>query len=283
MRICKTRWVGALLALGDPASRPLIEMDPIESWVDRDELRRLADSLLAQPASSQPADATYGDDFIGYAGDAPEPVPPPIAPPLRSPASPTTRVGVEQNARSALANARAIVQRGGLLGGSASSSPPGVDPDDEGVPELAAELTEVAPVSTVGLPGEAPVRTPFVARLEAYGIWLREGIQAKSFFVTDREGGILIDDVQSPKLHQVARTLAQASLTANRQAGAAAVGNLHVKIAPETVLEVMPVMTPYGPLILGIIVAHPLSGRNVETVARGLQQALDGGPQAQLP
>jgi hypothetical protein len=187
---------------------PLIEMDPIESWVDRDELRRLADSLLAQPASSQPADATYDDDFIGFAGDSPEPLAPPIAAPLRSPGSPTSRVGVEQNARSALANARAIVQRGGLLGGSAPSS---------------------------------------------------------------------------PKLHQVARTLAQASLTANLQAGAAAVGNLHVKIAPETVLEVMPVMTRYGPLILGIIVAQPLSGENVETVARGLQQVIDGGPQAQLP
>jgi hypothetical protein len=157
-----------------------------------------------------------------------------------------------------------------------------VDPDEEGVSGLAAELTEVAPVSTVGLPGEPPVSTPFVARLKAYGTWLREGIQAKSFFVTDREGGILIDEVQSPKLHQVARTLAQASRTANRQAGAAAIGNLHVKIAPETVLEVMPVMTRYGPLILGIIVAQPLSGRNVETVARGLQQVIDGGPQAQI-
>jgi hypothetical protein len=279
MRICKPRWVGALLALGDPASRPLIEMDPIESWIDRDELRRLADSLLAQPASSQPADATYGDDFIGYAGDAPEPLPPP----MRSPATPATHPGVEQNARSALANARAIVQRGGLLGGPVSSSPPEVDPEDEGVPGSAAELTEGASVSTVGLPGEPLVSTPFVAGLQAYGIWLREEIQAKSFFVTDLEGGILIDDVQSPKLHQVARTLAQASRTANRQAGAAAVGNLHVKIASETVLAVMPVMTRYGPLILGIIVAQPLSGNNAETVARGLQQVIDGGPQAQMP
>ena len=254
-------------------------MDPIESWIDRDELRRLADSLLAQPTSSQPADATYGDDFIGYAGEAPEPLPPPMAPP----ASPPARGGVEHNARSALANARAIAQRGGLLGGPASSSPPEVDPDEAEVPGLAAELTEVAPVSTVGLPGEPPVSTAFVDRLQAYGTWLREGIQAKSFFVTDREGGILIDEVQSPKLHQVARTLAQASRTANRQAGAAAIGNLHVKIAPDTVLEVMPVMTRYGPLILGIIVAQPLSGRNVETVARGLQQVIDGGPQAQMP
>lgn len=143
---------------------------------------------------------------------------------------------------------------------------------------MAAELTQVTPVPVGAAP--APGSTPFVARLQGYGAWLREGIQAKSFFLTDRDGRVLIDEVQSPKLQQVARTLAQASRTANRQAGAAAIGNLHVKIAPDTVLEVVPVMTRYGPLILGIIVKQPLSPRNVETVARGLQQVIDAGTEA---
>lgn len=257
-------------------------MDPIESWVDRDELRRLADSLLTQPSPPEPADATYGDEFIGYAGEAPQPLPPPISPPTRTPvpaSSTPALTPAEMTARTALKNAREIAQRGGLLTGH--SSPAGIDAAEE--PGGAAELTEVAPVAAIGLPASNPARTPFMDRLKAYGTWLREGIQAKSFFVTDRDGAILIDEVQSPKLHQVARTLAQASRTANRQAGATAIGNLHVKIAPETVLEVMPVMTQYGPLILGIIVAQPLSGRNVETVAQGLQQVIDGSPQAQTP
>jgi hypothetical protein len=117
-----------------------------------------------------------------------------------------------------------------------------------------------------------------VARLQAYGVWLREGIRAASFFVMDRDGGILIDEVQSPKLQQVARTLAQASRTANRQAGAGAIGNLHIKLSPESVLEVVPVTTRYGPLVLGIVVAQPISAGNIETVARGLQQVIDGVP-----
>jgi hypothetical protein len=123
-----------------------------------------------------------------------------------------------------------------------------------------------------------PVMPPFVTRLQAYGMWLRDDVNAKSFFVMDREGGILIDEVHSPKLQQVARTLAQASRTANRQAGAAAIGNLHIKITPDVVLEVVPVTTRYGPLILGIIVDRPLSPREVEAVARSLQQVIDGNP-----
>lgn len=253
-------------------------MDPIEPWVDRDELRRLADALLAHPPSASPPanDAAYGDDFVGYAGGATDPPvssqpPAPLPPQAQAPAPPE-RTGQELNARRALANARKIAQRGGLLGNHAS--PPENPPE----PGVAAELTQVTPVPVGAAP--APGSTPFVARLQGYGAWLREGIQAKSFFLTDRDGRVLIDEVQSPKLQQVARTLAQASRTANRQAGAAAIGNLHVKIAPDTVLEVVPVMTRYGPLILGIIVKQPLSPRNVETVARGLQQVIDAGTEA---
>lgn len=269
-------------------------MDPIESWVDSAELRRLAEALLdPPPVVPEPAnDATYGSDFVGYAGTgqpspqapaesnppplaAPAPAPAPIAPtPTPTPEAPASSPA-EQHARSALANARKIAQRGGLLADHATKA----TPEEETAPQAPppAQLTQVAPVESAA-GGGATVSTPFVARLQAYGTWLREGINARSFFVTDRDGGVLIDEVQSPKLQQVARTLAQASRTANRQAGAAAIGNLHIKIAPDTVLEVVPVTTRYGPLILGILVNQPISPRNVETVARGLQQVIDGNP-----
>ena len=109
-------------------------MDPIEPWVDRDELRRLADALLAHPPSASPPshDAAYGDDFVGYAGGATDPPvssqpPAPLPPQAQAPAPPE-RTGQELNARRALANARKIAQRGGLLGNHAS--PPENPPDD---------------------------------------------------------------------------------------------------------------------------------------------------------
>lgn len=260
-------------------------MDPIDAWVDRDELRRMAKSLLASPQAPvpPPADASYGDEFVGYTSEGVEgradgpPLPEETLPvPGPRDESPNPDV-VKSNARRALAAARDIAQRGGMLEkeGSEAAAP---HPDEAGKP-APAKLTQVSPV-TAPARSASPVRTPFVARLQAYGTWLRDGICARAFFVIDRDGGILIDEVQSPKLRQVARTLAQASWTANRQAGAAAIGNLHIKIAPDSILEVVPVTSRYGPLILGVIVQQPLSTRNVEAVARGLQQVVDGQPGA---
>ena len=273
-------------------------MDPIEPWVDRDELRRMADALLSAPqaTSPEPADATYGADFEGYTGTEParppnrdlRPTEPPNVPETTGPPAPDggpPGSSAEVNARQALAAARAIAQRGGMLVEPAAE-PPDTTPSAGPAPTAAApaQLTQVSPVP--GPPPETPpaaVNTPFLARLKAYGTWLQDGIQAKAFFVLDREGSVLIDEVHSPKLHQVARTLAQASHMANRQAGAAAIGNIPVKIAPENTLEVVPVLTRYGPLILGVILDHPLSSRNVESVARGLQQVIDGAPGATAP
>jgi hypothetical protein len=128
------------------------------------------------------------------------------------------------------------------------------------------------------------LRTPeglFLERLKAYGEWLHKAIAAKAFFVADREGELLIDEVHSPKLLQVARTLAQASWTASRQAGGGpAVGSLHVKLGADSILEVLPVSTRYGPLILGLIVPGLLPAATVQVVASSLQKVVDAPIQA---
>ncbi len=230
-------------------------MDPIESWVDTRELRRMADALLASPPD--PEGAAFGTDFVGYeveGSSSPRPVSQQQSPPG------------EEGACRTLAAARELAQRGGMLEPRAHS------PENPGE---AAELTQVTPVAGTGFPSSSPASPPFISGLRSFGPWLREAVQARSFFLLDRGGGVLIDEVHSSKLHQVARTLAQASHTANRQAGTVVVGNLHIKVTPEFVLEVIPVNTRYGPLILGIIVPHPLNSGHVEVVARGLQQVVD--------
>lgn len=129
-------------------------------------------------------------------------------------------------------------------------------------------------------PAPAPIgqTAPFVERLHTFGSWLRTAVQAKAFFVSDRDGHVLIDEVRSPKLLHVARTLAQASHAANRHAGGGTVGSLHVKLGEASILEVLPVETDYGPLILGIVVPSVLSGGAIPVISSGLRQVVDSHP-----
>ena len=237
---------------------------------------------------------------------------------------------MEEQARQALATARAVAQRGGLLeshhsenGNTPSSASSAVIEADSGsisspsggnVAVEAAANQSVTPtlvqtnsgrVGTVvreeelgsasnaspsasdapafrltSQPGSSStsgdsVRAPFLERLQAFGRWLREGSHAQAFFLTDQNGSILIDEVQSPKLRQVARTLAQASRAANRQAGAEAIGNLHVKVTAESCLEVVPLTTQYGPFVLGMIVPQPLGLESVQAIISALRQVTD--------
>lgn len=235
-------------------------MDPIESWVDTRELRRMADALLASPPD--PEETAFGADFVGYEV---------VDSPSSRPGSQQPDTPGEENACRTLAAARELAQRGGMLEPQA---------DSHGELGEAAELTQVTPVAAAGVSPSSPAVPRFIPGLESFGPWLREVVQARSFFLLDRGGGVLIDEVRSSKLRQVARTLAQACYTANRQAGTVAAGNLHIKVAPDFVLEVVPVNTRHGPLILGIIVPHPLNSGHVEVVARGLQQVVDAGSQS---
>jgi hypothetical protein len=77
-----------------------------------------------------------------------------------------------------------------------------------------------------------------------------------------------MEDPAFGKLHFLARSLAQAYRPVAGQAG-----NVHVKIGANAVLEVVPVETPFGCLVLGAVVARPLSAAAVAEIAAALRQA----------
>ena len=117
---------------------------------------------------------------------------------------------------------------------------------------------------------------PFLSRIRQFSQVIREDLGAKAMFLIDVNGQILLDEVENPKLIQVARTLANASQRANRQsAGAAAVGNLHVKIGASSTLEVIPVDSRYGLLILGVVFPGPIGAVRVMQVADELHQTIE--------
>ena len=135
-----------------------------------------------------------------------------------------------------------------------------------------------APNSPV--PAAEPVRQafrplPLSTRLQAFGTWLTEQIPTRSYFICDRHGEIVVDEVGSEKLVKVARTLAHASSSAGRQVGEDQnLGSLHVKIGPDRVMEVVPRQSHFGLVVLGIIVQRPLSRDAVASISRALGTAL---------
>lgn len=124
-------------------------------------------------------------------------------------------------------------------------------------------------------PREAFRPLPLSTRLQAFGTWLKEQIPTRAYFICDRHGEIVVDEVGSEKLVKVARTLAHASSSAGRQVGDDEnLGSLHVKIGPDRVMEVVPRHSHFGLVVLGIIVPRPLSRDAVASVSRALGTAL---------
>jgi len=117
---------------------------------------------------------------------------------------------------------------------------------------------------------------PLSSRLQAFGVWLKQQIPTRAYFICNRHGEIVVDEVGSEKLVNVARTLAHASSSAGRQVGNDEnLGSLHVKIGPDRVMEVVPRHSHFGLVVLGVIVPRPLSRDAVASISRALGTALE--------
>ncbi len=143
-------------------------------------------------------------------------------------------------------------------------------------PEADLRSADSSPDEGAGGSERGAAHGPFLARLQRFSAVLRRDLDASAMFLIDNEGQVLLDEVENPKLIQVARTLANASYRATRQtAGSAAVGNLHVKIGASATLEVIPVRSRYGLLILGVIFPAPLGAERVQQVAGLLYKTVE--------
>jgi hypothetical protein len=211
-------------------------MDPLEPWIDASSVRRMAESLLSEPrgATADPGpDAGFGREFVGFAAE---------------PASP------------------------------ASSAPTPVAPTPPAnVPEPVA-VAEVQPPAPAGetvtpppIPPSTPAterRGPLLERLARFRDSLIRHTSAQGVFILDREGKPVMEDPAFAKLHFLARSLAQAYRPVSGQAG-----NVHVKIGSNAVLEVVPVETAFGCLVLGAVMPRPLTAAAVAEIAAALRQA----------
>jgi hypothetical protein len=201
-------------------------MDPLQPWIDADEVRRLAARLMkpSRDPEVSVADAGFDEGFVGFAANRPvvaAPAPPPVSP--------------------------------------EPPPPPPPKPVETPAPESSP----------------AAARGPFLERIRRFRDWMGGQFSASGIFILDREGAVIFDENGHNRLHFLARSLALAS----RRPGTTA-ANVHVKIGAATTLEVIPVETAYGCLVLGAVVPEALPPAAVQSVMTALAEIAkpgDGG------
>jgi len=185
-------------------------MNPIDSWLDSAEVRRLAELLLVpvrEPEITAP-DPGFDRGFEGFAST--------------SPALPV--------ATSPIQVSEPVVY----------SAPPPPDPLDF-------------------------LKGPLRERVLQLRDWLRHHFAANDIFLLDREGAVIFDETGHGKLHFLARSLALSS----RRPGAS-FGNVHIKVSSDSTLEVIPADTPFGCLVLGVVVREPISPAGISSITDAL-------------
>jgi hypothetical protein len=142
-----------------------------------------------------------------------------------------------------------------------------VGPPVEGPPAAQPQPLQAGPAEPAEQAIESSARGPFLDRIRRFRDWMRHHFSATGIFILDREGAVIFDESNHGRLHFLARSLALAS----RRPGSSA-GNVHVKIGAAATLEVIPVETPYGCLVLGAVVPEALDPSAVAAVMEALGQ-----------
>jgi hypothetical protein len=153
---------------------------------------------------------------------------------------------------------------------AATPAPPVVSQETPPPPApVRSPVTTSAPESS-----PAAARGPFLKRIRQFRDWMGGRFSASGIFILDREGAVIFDENGHNRLHFLARSLALAS----RRPGTTA-ANVHVKIGAATTLEVIPVETAYGCLVLGAVVPEALPPAAVQSVMTALAEiAKPGAP-----
>ena len=240
-------------------------MDPVCSWVDVSEVSRLARLLLVPVVkpSTVSGDAGFGEQFVGYAlgqGGVSEvftPVESPVAPALAEARHNVPDPVIEQAVYESVAEEPVEVPE---AHGRTEEPADEVThtPTSEPQPQEAPQPQET--------PAETGGRGPFLDRFGRFREWLRAHFACSGLFLLDRNGSVISDDTGYARLHVAARNLAHAA----RQPGAVA-QHVHMKLGVSLTMEVLPVDTPYGCLVLGVLVPQPLVPEAVTAVIQAMR------------
>ncbi|WP_411825528.1 hypothetical protein [Luteolibacter sp. AS25] len=227
-------------------------MDTINPWLDPSEVRHLAEQLMrpVAPARINAADPGFNDAFEGFTCAREKQEEPTVLEPTNFPPPSVAAVApaapVAPVAPVAPQQAQVVPNTAVEIAPAAESIPPAVQhkPEPEPLPQV-------------------PSKTRFLERIQIFRDWLVKNFKASEIFILDREGKVIFDESGHGRLHFMARNLASASKGS---------GNIHVKIGPSSILEVLPCDTPYGRIVLGTLVPEALPPHHVQTITQVLVQ-----------
>ncbi len=267
-----------------------MDSESVNEWLDVDEVRSLAEALMV-PLPVSGGDSPAADDggspeeFVGEGGrvinpphlKSPQQIghapaspvsntsdPVPIAPPVGAPAP---IHGSQHKPTQPQPSRPSPLEAARLAKAPQALRPPSqlqAEPEE-------LDLSPPQTSSAFAGPSKGPDQE---ARLQAFGIWLKKEIPTYAFFICDRHGEVMIDEVGSEKLIKVARTLAHASTGAvGRFGDIRQTNSLHVKVGPDKMMEVIPRQCDFGLVVLGLIVRRPISPEAVASVSEALTKA----------
>lgn len=197
-------------------------------------------------------DAGFDDDFIGFASTPAAKSPFIAAPPA------TEKPPILEAPAAELTSETVPETKPELPPQAEPESPARIPPTAAPTPVPAA--TPVEPVTSGSATGA------LLDRIHHFRDWMQRNFSATGIFILDRDGAVIFDESSHGRLHFLARSLAPAS----RRPGAS--GNVHVKIGAGATLEVVPVETAAGTMVLGAVVAAALDPTSVAAIMDALKQ-----------
>lgn len=244
----KSNWEGCRRSHDGFLTHTLLnQMDTVRSWLDANEVRRMAEELMESPPKNkipQP-DAGY-DDFEGYTQPDTTSNEPSV-----DDSEPKVNTLARASVSSSLASAREMAEGSGML--QQSSSPKTTKTPNQSKPTL--EKT----------PPIEPPQTDFheidpMQILQLSETWTAQ-FHLQSMVVITANDVVIFDTLGNPKLTQMAQKLAKSSSSA---------GHLFVRISAGSSLQVVPISTDQVTLTLGVLVSTALS---TEQVTQLVEQA----------
>ena len=255
------------------------ENEVLSQWLDPDEVRALAEGLLAKtPVSQIPSHkSVFGDRFEGFDGDpaAFKNVPVPVEPP--SPQVQAVPVG-QKPARIVAEPVTPVPQPASAPPVGEEVKPP-TQPDpfrkDHARVVPAVPVKQVSPFKVASKENPVPASSSgpptLPLALDTFANWLKKQGLIQSAFLCDPNGRIVLDEIGSEKLIKVARSLSLASIS---KGAAGSGGLLQVEIAKDRVMEILPLKSDDGYSIAGLVVARPLASEALMTIRRSFETAL---------
>ena len=227
------------------------ENEVVSQWLDPDEVRSLAEGLLAKtPVSQIPShESVFGEDFEGFDGE-----PNSSAPPFQSigsePSNPFSQAAPKPKP------AHPPVEK--------NKQP--VRPDS-----FYEQQSPVASTTSAKKATRSSGRPSLPRALSAFSDWLKKQTPILAAFVCDPKGQVMLDEVGSEKLIKVARSLVYASITKGVVDPS---GLLQVMISEDRMIEILPLESKEGHSIAGLVVARPLTSEALTLIRRSFKTAL---------